>query len=204
MYHGVNKRGAITAAVAMLALSVMLVPACRRDVQGDDITETPVEPVQLQQKNLLSFPDELYVEDESVNEFVRQAMDVCASGDYDAFRLLWTARQDPLPHDEFEKGWQAVEEIHVRALERVRLVDEAEDGQGKAYAGYAVFAEVHLDPTHIRAKVEPDREVVLAMVREHDQWRLAKAPKAMREWLKERITQVEPSIPHEPSAQGQP
>ncbi|UCE58541.1 MAG: hypothetical protein JSU63_13985 [Phycisphaerales bacterium] len=161
--------------------------ACRCDAPDDTRDEVSPAEVQTPQVDLLVFPDELYVDDASVNDFVTRAMDACATGEYEAFRLLWTARQDPLPRDEFEKGWQAVERIHIRALEQVALASDAAGGDSETRVGYAIFAQVQLDPTRLRGQTDAHRDVVLAIVQEHGDWRLARAPKAMREWIMEKV-----------------
>jgi len=135
---------------------------------------------------MLLFPDELRVADASVNDFVARAMETCAAGDYEAFRLLWTARDDPLPRDEFEQGWKAVQKIRLRALEKVRLAPDPDAGRIEAQEVYAAYAQVELDPSLQPNRPEPHREVILMMVREQDGWRLASAPKAMREWIRKR------------------
>jgi hypothetical protein len=149
---------------------------------------------------VLVFPDNLRVDDPSVNTFVHQAMTVCSSRDYDAFRLLWSARHDPLSRDEFEAGWQAVREIRIRALDRAKL-DLSPDQDGTPpQTVYALFAQVVLDPTHEAARKKPRREVVLMIVKEHEEWRLAKAPKRMRAWMTDKVKGVGP----EPSPRGEP
>ena len=145
----------------------------------------PPEPVQ--SAAVLVFPDELRVGDATVNAFVDHAMTVCSNRDYQAFRLLWSAREDPLTRDEFEEGWHAVKEIRVRGLERVKLAPAPDQGEGPPQMVYALFAEVGLDPTHQAAQQKARREVVLMIVREHDVWRLAKAPKRMRAWMTDKV-----------------
>ena len=165
---------------------ILVTSACRRD--GDTShTEVIADPAP-KTRDLLVFPNVLYVEDPGVNEFVEHAMAVCAAGDYDKFRLLWSAREEPLPRKEYEKGWQAVQEIRIQGLERV-LLDAQRDVEGASSGQtvYALLAEVSMDPDHPAAAGEPIREVALMLVHEHEEWRLAKTPKSMRTWLKERF-----------------
>ena len=168
---------------------VCLSHACRRDpdtaagdARADIEQQKPVE--------LLVFPDEVRVEDASLNDFLERAMADCAGGDYEKFRLLWSVRQEPLPRDEFEQGWQAVEEIRIRALKKVMLAPDPEHGLDKSEEVYVILADVALDPTHPvaqRSATGGHREVVLMIIREHDQWRLARAPKPMRIWIKKLV-----------------
>jgi len=135
----------------------------------------------------LVFPDALKVDDTSANAFVERVIQACARGEYDAFRLLWSARDEPLPREEYEEGWQAIQRIEILALQEVLL----ERGSGAKNGGrelvYAMVMRVALDPAHRAAKDEPERNVVLMLVREHDAWRLSRAPKRVRTWIKERI-----------------
>ena len=144
---------------------------------------------------VLVFPENLRVDDTSVNTFVNQAMTVCSSRDYDAFRLLWSAREDPLSRDEFEAGWQAVKEIRIRALDRVKLDLSSDEDDTSPQTVYALLAEVALDPTHQAAQKKPRREVVLMIVKEHEEWRLAKTPKRMRAWMTDKVKGIGPEPP---------
>ena len=138
--------------------------------------------------NMLVFPDEFHVGDETVNAFIRRAMTACASGDYQKFRLLWSAREEPLPRGEYEQGWQAVQEIRMRALQEVILAADSERGRKEDQTVYVLAADVSLDPAHRAGRKEPIREVVLMVVPEQGSWRLARPPKAMRSWIKQRAT----------------
>ncbi|MFQ5610470.1 MAG: hypothetical protein ACE5F8_09425, partial [Woeseiaceae bacterium] len=132
------------------------------------------------------FPESLHVADESVNAFVARAMAECASGDYERFRLLWSIRHDPLPRDEYEQGWQAVQRIEVRRLEPVILSGSNAAVPPDSDQAYAILAEVSLDPNRPAGQREPNREAVLLIVREDDAWRLARPPRALKEWIHER------------------
>jgi len=135
-------------------------------------------------RNVLVFPKELHVGDASVNEFVTEAMTTSASGDYEAFRLLWSAREQPLPREEFEQGWHAVREIRVEALQKVLLDADASAGRSAPQTVYALLAHVSLDPTQKVGQKEPERKAVLVLTRENDRWRLSKAPRELRDWIK--------------------
>lgn len=171
-------------AVLVWAVSLPAHSACRRDHQTDS---SPDSAAVDQPKTVFVFPDELQVDDEAVNAFLNRAMNTCAGGDYDAFRLLWSARQDPLPRDEFEEGWKAVQEIRVRALEPARLAADPDAGFPEPRTVYGVLADVAFDPTHRAAREEPHRRVVLMLIREHDEWRLGRAPKSMRAWMTDKV-----------------
>lgn len=181
-----------TAAVSTFRLAtafglLVTTPACRRS----EPEKTPLAPssgaANSKPPDLLVFPDELRVADSTVNTFVTKAMTTCAAGDYEAFRLLWSVREEPLPREEFEQGWHAVQTIKVRALEKVMLDADPNAGRTEPETVYALLAEVSLDPTQKVGQKEPQRHVVLMLAREHEQWLLAQAPKPMRDWVKNKF-----------------
>lgn len=166
---------------------VILSPACRpddetasKDARGNGAPKHPAR--------LLAFPETLWTDDVSVNAFVEHAMTTCASGNYEQFRLLWSAREDPLPRDEYNEGWQAVQQIKVRALEKVILTADPQQGREESETAYVILADVSLDPAHPAGQREPNREAVLMLVREQGAWRLGRAPKPVRIWVKERVS----------------
>lgn len=146
----------------------------------------------------LLFPDALRVADDSVNQFVRTALTQCAKGKYEAFRALWSARRDPISRGEFEEGWHAVHRIEVKGLQKVLL--ESDPNAKASEPVYVLLVEVALDEAARVGQREPLREIVLMLVKEHDQWRLAAAPKEMRDWIKKQsLSQPVPGSPEFPS-----
>ncbi len=107
-----------------------------------------------------------------VAAFVRQVVDTCVSGEYDAFRLLWSAREDPYPRDAFERGWRAVQRVTFVNVEKFRRRAEGD-------IAYGVRARVELDDS----VSEPRRDVVFLIIREAGQWRLARPPAGLSEQL---------------------
>jgi len=183
------------ATVIGLFVAVM-VPACRRDEPEKTSAAAPsAGAANSKQPDLLVFPDDLRVADSTVNEFVTKAMTTCAAGEYEAFRLLWSVREDPLPREEFEQGWQAVQTIKVRALEMVILDADPNAGRTEPETVYALLAEVSLDPTQKVGQKESQRHVVLMLTREHEQWLLAQAPKPIRDWVKKKSAIPGESVP---------
>lgn len=177
----------------LLALLWSAAPACRESADSGVTSKASSDAaVTPKPADVLIFPDTLRVADAGVNDFVTTAMSACAKGDYEAFRLLWSAREAPLPRDEFEQGWNAARRIEVRALQKGILEPDPTTGRETAEAVYALLAEVSLDPTLKAGKKEPKREAVLMLTREHDQWRIAKAPKPMRDWIKSNLATAAP------------
>jgi hypothetical protein len=163
------------------------VVGCRRDEPEKTSSAAPSSgAANSKQPDLLVFPDELRVADSTVNEFVTKAMTTCAADEYEAFRLLWSVRETPLPREEFEQGWHAVQTIKVQALEKVMLDADPSAGRTEPETVYALLAEVSLDPAQKIGQKEPQRHVVLMITRENEQWLLAQAPKPMRDWVKKK------------------
>jgi len=133
---------------------------------------------------MVHFPDGLALDDPSVREFVSEAIKTCSTGTYEDFRLLWSARENPLSREEYEKSWRAVQTIRVRALEKALLSGDPEKPDEQPEDVYALFAEVALDPSQPIGQRKSSREIVLMLVREHGRWRFAQAPKPMREWIR--------------------
>lgn len=142
------------------------------------------------------FPDALHVDHEPVNVFIEKALTICARGDYESFRLLWSARQDPLRREEFEQGWQAVRTIRVRAVEKIVLPGADGGGADPRHStppngvapdvSYVLLAEAEFDPNHPLGQRQPVRDFVLLVLQEQGEWRLGRAPAAVREWIKAR------------------
>lgn len=115
------------------------------------------------------FPAAVEVDDATVNDFVRTTIEACASADYDRFRALWGASEEPFTREQFERGWQTARRIEIHDIQPMR---HPKDGS----ILYYVHAGVELAP-QIR---EPKREVVLLIVKRGGHWRLAKAPETVR------------------------
>lgn len=160
---------------------------CRREPPPPNIDRGEKAENAPLRESLLTFPDELRVDDNGVNEFVIQSMNTCAAGNYDDFRLLWSTREDPLPRHEYEQGWQAVQRIRIRALEKVRVASKVEGLPDESNVLYAIYADVTLDPQHKAGQRVPHRRVVSLLVRENNAWKLAQAPKELRDWLTNKI-----------------
>ncbi len=160
----------------------------------------------------VSFPQELRVDDESVNAFVERALVGVAAGEYEPYRLLWSMKDEPLSRADYERRWHGVTDIQLRALRRIILTTGKPsllggDGQPAGDASYALLADFSFDlpdrvglPTPARrglqvdasAQREPLLGVVWIIAKEHDNWRLAKPPKAVKRWLREQVAASTP------------
>lgn len=131
----------------------------------------------------LEFPDSVRVEDPGVNDFIHTAMDACIAGDYGRFRALWSAKEDPLTREQFERGWHSAESIAVITLQPMR---HPEDDSLLYYAHTRV--ELGADVA------DPMREAVVLIIDEGGEWRLARAPKALsRQILGDKTPEPDPS-----------
>lgn len=181
---------------------ILVIAACDRHEPTPPLpaaAEPPIPATSARPADLLTFPVELRVPDESVNAFVERAMAACSTGNYDEFRRLWSAQRDPLPRSEFEQGWQAVKTIRVRALQKIILaqVDESaaessapghvSPGAAEDQVAYVLLTDLSLDPKHPAGQDQPKREAALLIVHEREDWCLTKAPKQVREWVKEHL-----------------
>jgi hypothetical protein len=167
---------------ACCTLALLAVFGCSQETEPTSTTPT-VESA-AKPTDILVFPPELHVKDESANSFLTRAMKTCGDGEYESFRSLWSILEQPLPRGDFDQGWQAVQEIRIRAFQQVFLERGRDGKKPNGETVYVVFADVRLDPSHRAGEREPHREVALMLVREKDEWRLAKAPAKMRKWVK--------------------
>lgn len=161
--------------------------ACRRSAPAETESSSNSVKEPVREEPRLQFPEDLNAKDPSVNDFVTHAMLTATSGDYDAFRLLWSAREEPMAREEFLQGWDAVRQVRVRALEKIVIAQENATENSPQADMYAVFVEVSLDPEHRAAKDKPQREAILVMVREQNRWALLRAPKEVRNWLRSHV-----------------
>lgn len=110
------------------------------------------------------FPERWHSTDASVNAFVRQALQVCAEGDYDGFRQLFGTTYTPPDQAEFERVWYAVRQITVAGFYR---------GQQDPPEYYLHAVVQYRGPDR---KGRTRRDAVVAIFQEAGQWRLAPAP----------------------------
>lgn len=186
---------------AALPLLLLAAPACRRSTLPDAPPEPAAPEAPAHTAPLLDFPQALHVADPSVNDFIRSAMTTAAAGRYDDFRLLWSAREEPLSREEYHQGWEAVRHVRLRALEKIVIAPDVAPADGPAPDMYAAYVEVTLDPRHRAAREKPQREAILVMVREQDRWTLMRAPKSVRDWLR---GQIAGTVDDRPSADAVP
>lgn len=164
------------AAIILLTAALGMNLSCRREAPraGGNANAIADAGAEQAERRKLIFPPELHADDPAVNAFLEKALTVTAEGDYEEFRLLWAAADEPFARDQYLSGWRSVLEIRVELLQKMR------DGPG-GEVFYAVYARAELDPREVPAEAELRREVVLLVRREDEAWKLAHAPPPVRE-----------------------
>jgi len=159
--------------LAIAAVILNMPMGCERSQRGlDGVKATPsASPVGVQSQ--VEFPASLRVDDESVNKAIDRAIEACFSGDYEAFRLLWSIRQNPpFTEQEFRIALKGGAKVTVNRLQKFRTPERE--------VIYAVAGRVELFQPDIP---NPVRDVILLLVKESGQWRLAIAPGYVRKAL---------------------
>ncbi len=144
----------------------------------------------------LIFPPELRAADETVNQFIEEALRVSTGRDYDAFRLLWVTVDEPFAREQFERGWKSLKALRVEVLQKIR---DPLDPQTFLYGLYAI---AELDPSDLPTGQEASRRVVLEIRKEQDQWRLANARDEVRRAVIELYQQAHPAPDSPPPGAG--
>ena len=120
-------------------------------------------------------PESVRADDPSVNDFIAQIIATCVAEDYEAFRLLWSAREKPISEKEFRRGWRATQSVTILNILKRRRREEGD-------IVYVVHGKMQLDPgANIAA---PQRELVLLLVKEQERWHIASAPRSVAKALK--------------------
>ncbi len=161
----------MTKAFATLSVLILMqVIGCTAEPADGDKPESVTPPT-----DRLVFLESAGVDDPAVTHVVREAMSAMISGDYDRFRSVWVATEEPIKRDQFERRWQPVREVTVRAIKPMR---HAETGD----LLYYVDAKLKFDPE----SRQRHREILFLLVRRNGAWRLSRAPESLahkiREW----------------------
>ena len=130
----------------------------------------------------LVFPEAVAADDRAVNQIVRDAMMACLDDDYDRFRGLWSATEEPLKRKQFERQWQPVRRISIRKIQPMRHARN----ERLLYYVHAGFE------FGVGAR-RPESDAVFLIVRENDTWRLARAPKSLVKQVRQKSTDDEQS-----------
>lgn len=155
-----------------MCLIAMLAVGCKKGDSEGDTSQLP-QPPESPKEELVSFPPDFTCDDPEVPEFLRSAVKACVDQDYERFRMMWSAKEDPISEKEFIRAWRANPRFAVTEMRQMKTPE------GEIV--YAIRAHVSLDPNEVP---EPERDVVLLIVHESDQWRLRKAPRKLAKMMK--------------------
>lgn len=151
------------AAASPILPIVLAAAGCADDRARPD----PVSPADRGAHRLV-FPQALAADDRTVNQLVRDAMMSCLDDDYDNFRALWSATEQPIKRAQFERHWQPVRRIFIRKIQPMRHA-ESERLLYYVHAGFEFGVGAR----------RSQGDAVFLIVRENDTWRLARAPKSL-------------------------
>ena len=140
---------------------------------------------------------------DEINDFVAHALAVCARGDYDEYRLLWSYDHQPTNRKRFEQIRNAMERVEIRQVRRLRL--RLPDGSIKAetqpvYVLHAFVGMSHAAKQRSEYRIE-DRDLILQIVYQNDAWRFAPAQQEVKEAILGALASTEASArPSQPAA----
>ena len=121
---------------------------------------------------------------QEVNDFVAKALTVCAEGDYEEYRLLWSLDHQPTSRKRFMQLRDATEEVEVKTIRRLQF--RLPDGSMKSMDTpvYVLHAFVALkEEAKQRSERLEDRDLILQVVRRNDAWCFVPAAKEVKESL---------------------
>jgi hypothetical protein len=105
--------------------------------------------------------------DQQVDAFVAGFIDLCRRGDYEQYRLSWTAYGTPVSRERFESMWKFARNV---VISEITPVPETVKAMRPAYL---IKGHAELDPT---SKVA-GKPVELMVQREDNRWAIAPAPR---------------------------
>ncbi len=121
---------------------------------------------------------------QEVNDFVAKALTVCAEGDYEEYRLLWSLDHQPTNRKRFMQLRDATEQVQVKTIRRLqfRLPDGSMKGADTPV--YVLHAFVALkEEAKQRSERLQDRDLILQIVRRNNAWCFIPAAKEVKDSL---------------------
>ena len=118
---------------------------------------------------------------EEVNDFVAKALTVCAEGDYEEYRLLWSLDHQPTNRKRFMQLRDAMEQVDVKTIRRLQF--RLPDGSMKDLDTpiYVLHAFVALkEEAKQRSQRLKDRDLILQIVRRNNAWCFIPAAKEVK------------------------
>lgn len=178
-------------------LCCLVAMSCRRDRESTGDSDTARSDVRV------TWAAGASCRNDEINDFVAHALAVCARGDYDEYRLLWSYDHQPTNRKRFEQIRKAMERVEIRQVRRLRL--RLPDGSMKAetqpvYVLHAFVGMSHAAKERSEYRIE-DRELILQIVYQNDAWRFAPAPQEVKEAILSALASTEASArPSHPAA----
>jgi hypothetical protein len=184
-----NLTCSLTRALWLAAVLPVLL-GCRQDVISQNEADIDEDPLIVQDETAdrpeIHYPAEFQTGDPALNEFVNRALEACAEGDYDEFRLLWGTEFTPPKQETFKRLWYGVKEIKVEGV-------YPEDREPPRYFFHLSVLLRQFDPRGLAPSEvsgrEETREFVAMAYLEDDQWRLGLPPASYRERILTLATQ---------------
>ena len=136
---------------------------CQRSAEKETNLEPPpiIEKDPNADRPMVNFPGQCRTKDAVLNKFIEQAVTICAQGDYEGFRQLFSTSFSPPSKAEFERIWYEVQSVDI-----VSTHPGKEDPPE-----YYVHATVRLRKPDSHGRKQ--REAVVAVFKEADEWRMA-------------------------------
>lgn len=112
--------------------------------------------------------------------FVREFLETCLSGDYDAYRKLVSRNEEPQSKEKFDRVYAALRNIEVESIEPLSQDDARKlpSPTGLAPTGpvYRIVSGVHFDPAANISLRYRSRKLAILAFEEDGQWRMRVAP----------------------------
>lgn len=148
--------------------------SCRQEGKTDDEGIIDYKPIAEQDPDaaqpMVEFPSGTLTDDPALNQFIRDALKVCAVGDYDKFRQLFASTHRPPEQEDFTRIWHGVQGVFIQS---VHGPVKDRDGQDTWY----VHALVRLRKADSRNRNK--RDAVVAVFKEEGEWRIGAAPQGV-------------------------
>lgn len=156
--------------VALAALTAFgSIGGCRCQGSVDENTSIDARPLGEEDpeapRPTVHFPSYCRMQDPALNKFIEAALETCATGDYDKFRLLFGTEFTPPAASDFERIWKGVQSVEIISV-RAGPQEPPE---------YYVHAMVRLRKPDRRERDK--RDAVVAVFKEGTEWRMAPPPK---------------------------
>jgi hypothetical protein len=104
---------------------------------------------------------------QQVDAFVGHFIGLCRRGDYEQYRLCWTAYGTPISGERFQTMWKFARKVTITEI------TPAPENVKAMHPAYVIKASVELDP---KAKTA-GKEVELMVQWEDNRWAVAPAPR---------------------------